>query len=83
MSSNGNIIQETKDKEAIKEYYLFLYDLVTEKNYEHSSQLTGEEREYCEKLLSRTQSSQHRSNELYLSLVEDIFKEALRRKSKH
>jgi len=71
-------MQDLRDKEVIKEYYLFLYDLTIEKNYVHSSQLTSEERKYCERLLSHNQS--FKPNKLYLSLMEDILEESIRRK---
>jgi len=71
------IMQDLRDKEVIKEYYLFLYDLAIEKNYSCSSQLTLEERKYCEKLLSHNQTC--KPNELYLSLMEDILVESIRR----
>ena len=73
-------IQDTKEKEVIKEYYLFLYDLAVRKNYEHSSQLTGEEKEYCKKLLSQNKSAPY-SNMMYLSMMEEILEESIRRKS--
>ena len=73
-------VQHTKNREVIKEYYMFLYDLAVRKNYEHSFQLTDEEREYCEKLLSQ-QSAYHTSPNQYLSFMEDILKESARRKS--
>ena len=64
-------IQEMKDKEIMKEYYWFLYDLAAKKNYLHSSQLTAGERKYCEKLLSHNKSKL-KSNELYLPLMKNI-----------
>ena len=73
-------IQDTKNKEVIKEYYRFLYYLATEKKYEHSSDLNSEEREYCEKLFSHSQTH-YRSDEAYLSLMEDILKESIRQKN--
>jgi len=71
-------IHDIRDREVIKEYYLFLYNLVIEKNYAHSSQLTSEERKYCERLLSYNQL--YKPNELYLSLIEDILEESIRQK---
>ena len=71
------IMQDLRDKEVVKEYYLFLYDLAVEKNYSCSSQLTLEERKYCEKLLSNNQT--RKPNVLYLSLIEDILEESIRR----
>jgi hypothetical protein len=44
--------QEIQEKEVLKEYYSFLYDLASKKNYLHASQLTAEEQQYCDKLLS-------------------------------
>ena len=59
---------------------MFLYDLAVRKNYEHSSQLTNEEREYCEKLLSQ-QSAYHESANQYLLFMDDIIKESVRRRN--
>ena len=64
---------EMKEKLIMEEYYSFLYDLATKKNYEHSSQLTSEERKYCERLLSHTKSK-YKSNELYLPLMKNILR---------
>ena len=55
--------QEMKEKTIMEEYYSFLYDLAIKKNYGHSSQLTSEEKKYCERLLSHT-TSKYKSNEL-------------------
>ena len=71
------IMQDLRDKEVVKEYYLFLYDLAIEKNYTCSSQLTLEERKYCEKLLSYNKPC--KPDKLYLSLMEDILEESIRR----
>ena len=68
-----NTQQEMKEKLIMEEYYSFLYDLATKKNYEHSSQLTPEERKYCERLLSHTKSK-YKSNELYLPLMKNILR---------
>jgi len=68
-----NTQQEMKDKTIMEEYYSFLYDLATKKNYGHSSQLTSEERRYCEKLLSHTKSN-YTANELYLPLMKNFLK---------
>ena len=70
----------SKDREIIKEYYLFLYDLAVKKKYENSSQLTDEEKRYCEKLLAQNESH-YKSNKLYLSLMDDILTESIRRKT--
>ncbi|MDH3617427.1 MAG: hypothetical protein OEM89_01740 [Nitrosopumilus sp.] len=65
--------QETKDKEVLKEYYSFLYDLASKKNYLHASQLTDEEQKYCEKLLSKCKTKLQ-SNESYLPLMKSILR---------
>jgi hypothetical protein len=44
--------QEMQEKEILREYYSFLYELAAKKNYLHASQLTQEEKQYCDKLLS-------------------------------
>ena len=64
---------EMKEKLIMEEYDSFLYDLATKKNYGHSSQLTSEERKYCERLLSHTKSK-YKSNELYLPLMRNILR---------
>ena len=65
---------ETKEKEILQEYYSFLYDLAAKKNYLHSSQLTEDERKYCERLLSHSKFK-NRSNELYLPLMKNILRQ--------
>jgi len=65
--------QEIQEKEILKEYYSFLYDLASKKNYLHASQLTQEEKQYCEKLLSRCKTKLQ-SNELYLPLMKTILR---------
>ena len=65
--------KEMKDKSIMEEYYSFLYELATKKNYEHSSQLTSEERIYCERLLSHT-DLKHDHNKLYLPLMKTILR---------
>ena len=65
--------QEMKDKSIMEEYYSFLYELATKKKYEHSSQLTSEERIFCERLLSNTKSK-HSPNKLYLPLMKTILR---------
>ena len=64
---------DVKEKEILQEYYSFLYDLAAKKNYLHSSQLTADERNYCEKLLSHSKLS-HKSNELYYPLMKNILR---------
>ena len=54
--------QETQEKEILKEYYSFLYDLASKKNYLHASQLTQEEKQYCEKLLSGAKQNSIQTN---------------------
>ena len=44
--------KDDKEKEILREYYSFLYDLASKKNYLHASQLSDEEKKYCDKLLS-------------------------------
>ena len=68
-----NTYQEIKEKTIMEEYYSFLYDLAIKKNYGHSSQLTSEEKKYCERLLSHTKSK-YKSNELYLPLMKNILR---------
>ena len=64
--------QET-DEEILKEYYSFLYELAAKKNYLHASQLTKEERQYCEKLLSRCKTKLQK-NDVYLPLMKNILR---------
>ncbi len=65
--------QEMREKTIMEEYYSFLYDLAIKKNYGHSSQLTSDEKKYCERLLSHT-TSKYKSNELYLPLMKNILR---------
>ena len=65
--------QEIKEKTIMEEYYSFLYDLAIKKNYGHSSQLTHDEKKYCERLLSHT-NLKYKSNELYLPLMKNILR---------
>ena len=65
--------QEILDKEILKEYYSFLYDLASKKNYLHASQLTDEEQQYCDKLLSGCKTKL-KSNELYMPLMKSIMR---------
>ena len=62
-----------KDREIIREYYSFLYDLAAKKEYLHSSQMTLDEKRYCEKLLSQNKFK-FRSNEMYLPVMENILR---------
>lgn len=65
--------QEMKEKEVLKEYYSFLYDLASKKNYLHASQLTVEEKKYCEELLSNCKTKLN-PNESYLPLMKNILR---------
>lgn len=65
---------DIKEKEILQEYYSFLYDLAAKKNYLHSSQLTEDEKKYCEKLLSHSKF-RNKSNELYLPLMKNILRQ--------
>jgi len=76
-----NII-DMKEREILQEYYSFLYDLAAKKNYLHSSQLTADEKRYCEKLLSQSKY-QHKSNELYLPMMKKIMRHHYSKKASH
>ena len=65
--------QEIPDKEVLKEYYSFLYDLASKKHYLHASQLTSEEQQYCDKLLSKCKGK-FQPNESYLTLMKGILR---------
>jgi len=65
------IAQETQEKEILREYYSFLYELAAKKNYLHASQLTDEERQYCEKLLSGCKTKIW-SKDVYLPMMKNI-----------
>ena len=65
--------QEPHEKEILKEYYSFLYDLASKKNYLHASQLTNEEMQYCQKLLSRCKTKPS-VNELDTPLLKTILR---------
>ena len=65
--------QEPHENEILKEYYSFLYELASKKNYLHASQLTREENLYCEKLLSKCKAKPN-SNELYVPLMKNILR---------
>jgi hypothetical protein len=71
-----------KEREILQEYYSFLYDLAAKKNYLHSSQLTADEKKYCEKLLSQGKY-QHKSNELYFPLMKNIMRNHYGQKASH
>lgn len=62
-----------QEQEILKEYYSFLYELASKKNYLHASQLTYEETQYCEKLLSRCKTKPN-SNKLYAPLMKNILR---------
>lgn len=64
---------ETKENEILKEYYSFLYDLASKKNYLHASQLSDEEKKYCDKLLSKCKT-RPQQNESYLPLMKNILR---------
>ena len=64
---------EIKDKEILKEYYSFLYDLAAKKNYLHASQLTTEEKKYCDKLISKCKTKPQ-LNESNLPLMKNILR---------
>jgi len=64
---------ETKENEILKEYYSFLYDLASKKNYLHASQLSDEETKYCEKLLSGCDQKLH-LDKLYMPLMKNILR---------
>ncbi len=65
--------QEMQEKETLKEYYSFLYDLASKKNYLHASQLTDDEKKYCDKLLSRCKTKPQ-SSEVYIPLMKNILR---------
>ena len=65
--------KEIQEQEILKEYYSFLYELASKKNYLHASQLTSEENLYCEKLLSKCKIKPN-SNNLYAPLMKNILR---------
>lgn len=65
--------QEQNEKEILKEYYSFLFELASKKNYLHASQLTDEEMQYCQKLLSKCKITPD-TNELYTPLMKKILR---------
>jgi len=75
-------ITDMKEREILQEYYSFLYDLAAKKNHLQSSQLTADERKYCEKLLSQ---SKHRSksNEPYMPVMKNILRNHYSEKTSH
>lgn len=64
---------EIKDKIILEEYFSFLYDLSTKKNYLHASQLTDEEKKYCDQLISGCKGKPQ-LNESYLPLMKNILR---------
>jgi hypothetical protein len=65
--------QEMQEKEILREYYSFLYELAAKKNYLHASQLTQEEKQYCDKLLSGCKTKLWRKD-VYLPLMKNILR---------
>ena len=65
--------QEIQETEILREYYSFLYELAAKKNYLHASQLTKEERQYCDKLLAGCKTKLW-SNDVYLPLMKNILR---------
>ena len=65
------ITQEMQEKEVLREYYSFLYELAAKKNYLHASQLTKEEKQYCDKLLSGCKKKLW-SKDVYWPLMKNI-----------
>ncbi len=61
------------EREILQEYYSFLYDLAAKKNYLHASQLTKDEKKYCDKLLSQSKVKP-KSNELYMPVMKNILR---------
>ena len=64
---------EIKDQGILKEYYSFLYDLASRKNYLHASQLTDEEKKYCDKLMSGCKT-RPQADEVHLPLMKNILR---------
>lgn len=65
--------QEMQEKEILREYYSFLYELAAKKNYLHASQLTQEEKQYCDKLLSGCKTKLWKKD-VYLPLMKNILR---------
>ena len=66
-------ITDMNEREILQEYYSFLYDLAAKKNYLHASQLTEDEKKYCDKLLSQSKIKP-KSNELYMPVMKNILR---------
>ena len=66
-------ITDINEREILQEYYSFLYDLAAKKNYLHASQLTEDEKKYCDKLLSQTKVKP-KSNEMYMPVMKNILR---------
>ena len=65
--------QEMQEKEILREYYSFLYELAAKKNYLHASQLTKDEKQYCDKLLSGCKTKLW-TQDVYLPLMKNILR---------
>ena len=65
------ISQEMQEKEILREYYSFLYELAAKKNYLHASQLTDEEKQYWDKLLKGCKTKLW-SKDVYMPLMKNI-----------
>ena len=65
------ISQEMQEKEILREYYSFLYELAAKKNYLHASQLTDEEKQYCDKLLKGCKTKLW-SKDVYWPMMKNI-----------
>ena len=66
-------ITDINEREILQEYYSFLYDLAAKKNYLHASQLTEDEKKYCDKLLSQIKIKP-KSNEMYMPVMKNILR---------
>ena len=66
-------ITDMTEREIMQEYYSFLYELASKKNYLHASQLTEDEKKYCDKLLSKSKVKP-KSNELYMPVMKNILR---------
>jgi hypothetical protein len=65
--------KEMQEKEILREYYSFLYELAAKKNYLHASQLTEDEKQYCDKLLSGCKTKLW-TQDVYLPLMKNILR---------
>ncbi|MGD8300309.1 MAG: hypothetical protein PVG77_06370 [Nitrosopumilaceae archaeon] len=65
--------QEIQEKEILREYYSFLYELAAKKNYLHASQLTEDEKQYCDKLLAGCKTKIW-AQDVYLPLMKNILR---------